>query len=163
MKCNKIEEILEDYLDEELTEEDKKTVDLHLQNCRMCSQKKEAYKSILVTPFVNAEKFTPSPQVWWNVRREILKQRSVGYKYYLEKFLEILFCKKMYLAVSALVILLAVGSVYFYQKKQHENINFILSENAYFIAQLAEEEIELNGAFQDYINFDTVIENCYLS
>ena len=77
MKCDKIKELMMDFIDNELDASMQKQVQAHLETCAACKKYQESLLAVL-SPFKKAEK-APAPEaVWQNIKSSIKeKERQV--------------------------------------------------------------------------------------
>jgi predicted anti-sigma-YlaC factor YlaD len=72
MKCERIQElILTDYLDEQLSADQKKHIDQHLSGCAHCRLFAQTARQTAFEPFVKAERLQPAASVWEGIKEQI--------------------------------------------------------------------------------------------
>lgn len=76
MKCEKIQEfILTDYLDGQLTEDQKNTIESHLAQCSRCREFAETARKVAVEPFAAAKPIAPPEHVWHKIKETIFDEQ----------------------------------------------------------------------------------------
>ncbi|MBF0478959.1 MAG: zf-HC2 domain-containing protein [Candidatus Omnitrophica bacterium] len=78
MDCNKIQDlILTDYIDNQMDEKQKNMIETHLAQCIGCQEFTALVKKTVVEPFIQAERFVPSENVWIEIKDNIMQEQSV--------------------------------------------------------------------------------------
>jgi anti-sigma factor RsiW len=165
MTCEKIKElILTDYIDNQMSDEDKIRIDIHLANCRKCKELLETVKNTAVKPFANAKKMEPPEFIWQRVKEAILAQQQERPNFatsILEKLKSVLYIPKPVFAVStimALVLIVAVTITLRFSNKQA--LEASREEQAEYSAYSTEAPV---GAFlNNEGGFGTLVEQYFL-
>ena len=72
MPCEHFQELLlTDYLDQELSAQQRSLLDAHLAQCPECRAFAEKAQQVAVEPFKRLERLEPSPQLWANIKEAI--------------------------------------------------------------------------------------------
>jgi predicted anti-sigma-YlaC factor YlaD len=117
MTCGKIKElILTDYIDNEMNDEEKVRLNMHLVHCHGCKEFLEAVNNAAVGPFAGAKQIQPPGFIWQRVREAVTAERQEKISFpagLLEKLKTVFYFPKPVLIVStiaalALIIVLAV-------------------------------------------------------
>lgn len=152
MKCDQIKEFLmTDYTDGELSNERKKEIEDHLNNCCSCKEFEQALRKVAIDPFKNIEEVKPPDYVWERVKNSIdhsKEQDQIDIVPGIRGFFSSIFAPRraVFTAIPAVVIIfLAI-----FLTRTHLNnkimVNTYLNEQAEFFAYL---DNEVNGGSVD--------------
>ena len=76
MNCKKIQDlILTDYLDDQISEKEKRPIEEHLSHCRFCRDFAAAARKVGAGLFTNLDKVGPPEFVWRRIRENIIAQQ----------------------------------------------------------------------------------------
>jgi hypothetical protein len=82
MKCEKIQELLlTGYCDEHISDAEKKIVQRHVCECKLCAQFSEEIKVYAAKPFQNATQHPVPDTIWTNVYARIQREQKRQYVY----------------------------------------------------------------------------------
>ena len=114
MNCKKIQELLlTDYLDNQMNEKEKKSVDDHLAYCRDCARFSIAARKVSSGLFVDVKKSHPPEFIWQRIKESIIaeQKRKTGFAANLfERLKAVLYIPKPAMAVaSAITLIVIVG------------------------------------------------------
>jgi len=77
MRCEKIKElILTDYIDNEMSDEEKSRLSIHFANCHGCKEFFETVKNTVVEPFANVKRIEPPEFIWPRIKEAIIAKRQ---------------------------------------------------------------------------------------
>lgn len=112
MNCKKIKElILTDYIDNQMSDEDKIRLDIHFAHCHGCKEFFETVKRTLVEPFANAKKIEPPEFIWHRVKEAIIAKQQKKLSFVagiLEKLKFVFSIPKPALALSSGMVLFLI-------------------------------------------------------
>ncbi|MCA9400686.1 MAG: zf-HC2 domain-containing protein [Candidatus Omnitrophica bacterium] len=75
MRCEQIQEqLLTEYLDEQISAEQKHVIDLHLNGCRACQEFYQAVVQAAVNPLKNSELYEAPSVIWDAVEQRIIHE-----------------------------------------------------------------------------------------
>jgi len=113
MNCKKIQEwILTDYLDGEMSQDQKDVLEKHISSCSECKRFLFAAKETVVEPFVNSKKdYLSESVVWEKIQEEIQDEKEAAYAYaeesgFLKRVKDILFSPKPAFALGTFAVIL---------------------------------------------------------
>jgi anti-sigma factor RsiW len=108
MKCPDIENIIQDYIDGELSQERVQHVREHLASCPHCKSYEEAFRAA-IKPLRAAEQLPVPESVWLNIKRAIPPQKEPGYQPWALVLNVLLGERQRTIIALAASILLAIG------------------------------------------------------
>ncbi len=164
MKCKQVQEwILTDYLDGEMSLQDKNVLESHLKTCATCREFASAVKKISMEPFQDLRKENPPDVVWSRIKESILfphEEQEPFWKKFLEGRRESWVFKPQPAFAMGLVVVLFIGvilgSTSFYQQAKNKKVQ----EQVEYLAYLMQgEESQLT---ENKENFGTYIEEYFL-
>jgi len=78
MDCDEYQNrILTDYLDNQMNENERETLEKHLLSCRNCHEFYQSARKAVMEPFEEAQRGEPSEQVWQNIKNAISEEKNV--------------------------------------------------------------------------------------
>jgi len=147
MNCKKFKEILiTDCIDGELSREQQKSADEHINACADCRQFKEDIMKNAVSPFKAVEKAAPPEYIWNNIRTAITEnsRKSSALPSFFKRYMSF---PRISVAVAA--VILALGSfIYFTRPVKHPADPSGYSADENYFAYLYEG---LENSDQDHI------------
>jgi len=159
MNCERIEElILTDYLDGQLSAEQKKNIDVHLSRCPNCQAYLRAAQKVAFEPFANVEKLEPPESVWLGIQETILAQQEKQnfLVHVWDNIKPILFPKPVF-ALATVAMLIVAGTA-LVQLKTGQQAN--AKENGEYLESLTEVPGALS--LNDGKGFETTVEQYFL-
>jgi anti-sigma factor RsiW len=163
MKCNKIKILIHDYVDGELDDNRRKTVEEHLKSCTECKKFEETVRGAAVAPFEKSVRVEPSPEVWNSIKGAIAEESErKGFLQTIKESFEAFFGERKvaFAALSTVVIIvcfLILANIYM---KREDPVNTFLNDQMNFLVAL-EMNGESENGFTD-IDFGTDIEKYLL-
>ena len=77
MNCEKIKElILTDYIDNQMSRQEKMRLDMHLARCQGCKEFLETVKNTVIEPFADAKELVPPEFIWQRIKETIISERQ---------------------------------------------------------------------------------------
>ncbi|MBU1862503.1 MAG: zf-HC2 domain-containing protein [Candidatus Omnitrophica bacterium] len=164
MKCNECRKFLAEYSDGEVNQKVHRTIEAHVSECPSCKRELELLMQVAVLPFRRAEREVPSPEVWKRIKATIASRGGSEGSSDRVVWLNNLFSLKniKYLAVAASIVVLISVVALQRQITTRRTINEYLTEEAYFLAELAETEAESSLELEES-DFGTELEYYFLS
>jgi len=104
MKCKKIERLLSRYFDGILKPEDKEKLEIHVESCLLCQEKRREYESML--EILRKEEFPEPKPYFWERLQQKLKEK--------EKYLPLTLGKRWSIRaipISLVILLLLTGAL----------------------------------------------------
>jgi len=120
--CSVVSKLLEKYFDQEVTEQERSFVEIHLQGCTACQDSLKSMEKLRVlvkAPLDEAVQEETFPWVWEKVERGIRQQERPTFWETLRSWVDItpLFRRSVWIpAVAAAVILILVTIPLFFKK-----------------------------------------------
>jgi|GEM_PF-1789953 len=157
MQCQHVKEKLERYLDNELPDLERTTIEEHLENCAVCAEELQALKSI---HGVGEIKFVPDPppeywrQLSQNIKNRIaeLEEKPSKWTFVLNKIQDILWPAKMsyrFVSITATaVVLFLVIRISFFENNKFETPLGILGKDTIKLPDKAAEPFDTENALR---------------
>jgi anti-sigma factor RsiW len=120
--CSSISNLLEKYFDQEVTDEERRFVEGHLQDCLACRDaltSMEGLRTLIKAPVEEAIQQEDFPWVWQKIEREIRLQEKVSWWQSFRSWLDLshFFKKKVWIpAVATAVVLLFLSTQVIFKK-----------------------------------------------
>ena len=120
--CSSVSKLLEKYFDQEVTDQERRFVEGHLQDCPACRDaltSMEELRTLIKIPIEKAAQKEDFPWVWQKIEREIRSQEKLTWWQSLRSWLDLspLFKKKVWIpAVATAVVLLFVTAQIIFKK-----------------------------------------------
>lgn len=112
MNCKKVKElILTDYLDGQVSEQQKKQIEKHLASCGPCKEYELLAKKTVIEPFNNAERLRPSEAVWHKIKEHIEEEEqelTSPFADLIRRIKSFLYVPKPALVVATIIVVLLV-------------------------------------------------------
>jgi len=113
MNCKKIKElILTDYIDNEMSSEEKIRLNIHFARCPGCRKFFDTAKNTVVKPFADAKRIVLPEFIWSRVKESIMagQQKKAGFLVgVLEKLKPFFYIPRPALAVSTIMALAVIA------------------------------------------------------
>jgi len=77
MNCNEVQQVLHDYVDDQLTEVSRQSIDEHLGRCLTCRRELESLRSLLAAAQGLPSEIQPSTDLWPGVESRLPSARAV--------------------------------------------------------------------------------------
>ena len=130
MTCGKIKElILTDYIDNEMNDEEKVRLNMHLVHCHGCKEFLETVNNAAVGPFAGAKQIQPPGFIWQRVREAVIAGQQEKIRFsagLLEKLKAVFYFPKPVLVIStiaALALIIALTATLKFSNKAGPGIN----------------------------------------
>jgi len=158
MECDKIRNLINDYIDNELDERRFKEVEKHLKICPDCGKLEKDLRANVVDPLRNSERIKAPLGVWQKVEEAIsvktnkvyVFRRTLGWAIFLRK-------KPILIPVALMIMFLLTIFI-----TNNPNITKQQTINNYLLDQIQSlSELSMNGEEDSYgsdLNLDTAIE-----
>lgn len=164
MNCKKIQKIImTDYIDSEASQELKKRISQHLENCPSCAEFERLVRKQAVEPLKGVSLLKPSESVWQTIRQRIeASQPEVESFVFRPRRSQRLFfglSRPVFALVSALVLLVIISPslISFTRRKKLDNY---LKEQVVFYSYL--DNGSDNGIENGLVDFGTLVEEYFL-
>jgi len=144
MNCKEYQEIiLTDYLDDQVSKENKQKIENHLSSCRECREFAVIAQKSVIEPFKMAERVTPPEAVWENIMEEMTEERSGNQVNWLEGLKKFLAPKPVF-AYGALVCIVLIFIMQNSGVKQISHVENINSQTQEVVQkQMNEPQLEI--------------------
>ncbi len=165
MNCKKAQElILTDYLDNQMNEEERIGVKLHLAHCRNCEEFFLAAKKTVFDPFAGLEKKAPPEFVWFRIKENIpvkAQRRASFAAYLLEKLRPLVYNPRPALAVLTAVSIVVLAGVMARIQLNNQEFSLVNTKGQieYFSRSI---EAPADVIASEEIGFGTQIEKYFL-
>lgn len=166
MNCKKIQkQILTDYIDEQIGQDQKRLIEDHLSSCVHCREFAETAKTSIISPFFNIEKVVPSDQVWLNIKESIEQEpvnENLGYyEDFFRRLKDMIAPKRLAYALAGVfvIILVAMAAIKINQPLQEIAVRETQQESeaiTYLVKAIQDDELDENG------DYGTAIEEYFL-
>ncbi len=163
MNCKNIQNLLlTDYLDEQLEEEKKKSFDNHLSSCFKCRELASVAQNNIMQPFINAENFIPSDQIWQRIKKAIEEKPEPVRSGFLTSFWNsikesFLFPRLAYALAGILVIFVVIMTLNSMTLERQQKTNQESEKEIEYITYLAEATLDVsvdqNGGYGTAIEY----------
>ena len=165
MDCNKIKELIGDYIDGEISTAQQDEISSHLKICPSCKRIEQSLRRAVIEPLRKAKKVEAPDRIWYQIKDTLEEKESRGYLPYLitEWINRLKIRKPALVPASVMVIAVLLFTVIFFRKAPTTEyiLNTYIEEQMQFIWQLAENGEESYFDIDD-VNLDTSIENYLL-
>ena len=164
MRCNKVKNLIGDYIDGELKDQLKKRVENHIKTCPSCREYELALKNVVISP-LEKSKLTKAPDhLWSRIKESILdNERKPKVRFIFLEHLASLRLGKPALALTSVALILIVITSLVVKNVINKNMIFdsYMIEQVEHISSLAQNgEESLFGV--ESVDLGTSIEKYFL-
>ena len=159
MNCERMKDLIGDYIDDELGEALREEVKKHLNACGKCRQMGEALRGLAIEPLKKAEKIKAPEEIWQRIRMRIEQEEVARLLPDLaEKLRAFARLRKPTFAVATCItIILAALLITRLPLNGQKALNAYIEEQIEFFSYLADEEepdysgMDLGTAVEEYL------------
>ena len=126
--CSAVSRLLENYFDQEVTDEEKSLIETHLLDCQACQEvlrSMEEVRNLIRAPVEEAVQKEDFQWVWQKIERGIRSEERPTFWETLQAWLQIspLFRRKVWIPAAAAVAIILVITIPFFFKKNPSLLN----------------------------------------
>ncbi len=140
MKCNRIKDLIMDYIDSEGNEITRREIACHLDVCASCKRIEQSLRSNIVEPLRKSVKVEAPDSIWCEIKEDLTNRKAKPFlPYLLFQWMDYLrFKRPVLVAALAITVLFFVTTLYLIEGLVTNNkVSSYMREELQFLSQLS--------------------------
>jgi anti-sigma factor RsiW len=163
MRCDRIKELIVDYIDGEVDGALREEIARHLKGCPDCGRMEQSLRSLSVEPLRSAQRLQAPAELWQRVRDSIeRKRRPHVAPFPAVRWIDIALARRPAFALAAVVVIV-LGAAFLFERTMtsRTSVESYIEEGALFLSQL-ERGADIEYPDTDDVDLGTSIESYLL-